>query len=196
VLRPRGEIEDGLVGEIGDAVEPGDRGKRRRRAGGNDEAPRRDLGCADDDGFAILEARGAFDHPHPEAVETRLRIVRRDRGDDAMHVPVNLGEVDLRRFRRHAERGGIGNGARTLAGRDQRFGGNAAGIEAFAPHLAPLDEHDRHAERGRGGGNREATRARADHTDVRGETFRHAVYYRSQFFSRHARHAVKLAQTA
>src|SRR5262249_45829197 len=43
MLRPRGEIEHGFVGEVGHRLKPRDRRKRRRGAGRDDEAPRRDL---------------------------------------------------------------------------------------------------------------------------------------------------------
>ena len=94
-----------------------------------------------------------------------------------MHVSVHLGEVDLRRSRRDAEGASIGEGVGALAGGDQRFRGHAAGIEAFAAHLVLFDQHDRYAERGRSGGDREAARARADDTDVGLQTFRHAFSY-------------------
>ena len=66
------------------------------------------------------------------------------------------------------------NGLGALGGGDQRFRGHAAGIEAFAAHLVLLDQHDRYAERGRSGGDREAAGARADDADVGLQTFRHA----------------------
>ena len=167
VFRPRGEIEHALVGEIGHRVEAGDGRERRRGAGGDDEAPCRDLDAVpDSDGIAILEAGCAFDDPHAEPVEALLRIIRRDRRDDTVHVAVDLAEIDLRRWRRHAECARIPNGAGALARGDQRFRGDAAGIEAFAAHLALLDEHHRHTEDGGGGGNRKPAGARANDTDV------------------------------
>src|SRR5262249_43083302 len=175
VLRPRGETEPGFVGEVGPRFKPRDRRKRRRRAGRDDEAPRRDLDFVPDrHGVAILEARGARDHPHAETVEALLRIVRRDRGDDVVHVSVDLAEIDVRRSRRYAEGARLGDGAGVLGGRDQRFRGHAAGVEAFAPHLVLPDQHHRYAEGGRGGGDREATGARADDANVGLQTFRHA----------------------
>src|SRR5262249_65949 len=76
--------------------------------------------------------------------------------------------------RRYAEGARLGDGAGVLGGRDQRFRGHAAGVEAFAPHLVLLDQHHRYAEGGRGGGDREATGARADDANVGLQTFRHA----------------------
>src|SRR5262249_30327736 len=175
VLRPRGEIEHGFVGEVRHRVEPRDRRKRRRGAGRDNEAPRRDHDVVPDyNGVAILEARGACDHPHPEAVEALLRIIWRDRRDDVMHVLVDLAEIDVRRSRRYAEGARLRDRAGVLGGGDQRFRGHAAGVETFASHLVLLDQHHRYAEGGRGGGDREAAGARADHADVGLQTFRHA----------------------
>ena len=62
-----------------------------------------------------------------------------------------------------------------LRGRDQRFRRHAAEVEAVAAHAALLDQHHRHAERGRRGGDRQAARARADDADVRFQQLRHAL---------------------
>src|SRR5207237_4189129 len=103
VFRPRGEIEHALVGEIGHRVEAGDGRERRRGAGGDDEAPCRDLDAVpDSDGIAILEAGCAFDDPHAEPVEAILRIISRDRREDTVHVAVALAAIRRRRWRRHA----------------------------------------------------------------------------------------------
>ena len=119
----------------------------------------------------------AFDHPHAETGEALLGIVRRDRGDDVVDMLVDLGEVDLgapARRRRTASRLRDRSCAR-LAGRDQRLRRHAAGIEAFAAHLALFDQHDRHAERGGGRRDRQAAGAGADDADVGGEQFGHAL---------------------
>jgi hypothetical protein len=174
MLRPRGEIEHGLVGEIEHSIKAGDRWKQGRGAGRDDEASRCDRDSVDNHSVAIRKARGAFDHPHAEAIETLPGIVRRDRGDDVVHVPVNLGEVDVRRWCRHAEGRRVSDQARALARGNQRFRWNAAGVETLAAHLGLLDQHHRHAEGGRCGGNRQAARAGTDDADVGYETFCHA----------------------
>jgi len=85
-----------------------------------------------------------------------------------VHVAVNLAEIDIGHLCRHAEGARVGDGTGALAGGDQRFRGDSAGIEAFAAHLALLDQHHWHAEGGSGGGNRKAAGARADDADVGG----------------------------
>jgi hypothetical protein len=51
-------------------------------------------------GVTVLEARGRRDHPHAEAGEAFLGIVRGDRRDHVLHVPADLGEIDADRSRR------------------------------------------------------------------------------------------------
>ena len=113
----------------GVSLEPGNRRQRRRRAGRDHEAARLDLDTvADHDGVAILEARRALDHPHAEAGEALLGIVRRDRRDDAVDVRGDLGEIDVGRCaptRRRLPPRAMACGA--LGGGDQRLRRHAAG---------------------------------------------------------------------
>src|SRR3982074_1334983 len=98
MLRPLGELEHRLVGEVRHRREPGNRRPRRRRPGRDHEAARPDLDLGDYGyGLSTLETCGAFDHPHTEAGEPFLGIVRLDRGDDVVPVLVDLAEIDLRR---------------------------------------------------------------------------------------------------
>src|SRR5262249_8583797 len=97
----------------------------------------------------------------------------RARGCDVVRGVVGVAEIDVRYSRRYAEGARLNDRAGVLGGGDQRFRGHAAGVETFAPHLALLDQHHRYAEGGRGGGDREAAGARADHADVGLQTFRH-----------------------
>jgi hypothetical protein len=184
VLRPHGEIEHGLIGEMRRGFEPGNRRKRRRGPGGDDEAPGPDLGpLAHQHGLLVLEARNAFDHANAETSEPLLGIVRLDRGDDVVHVLVDPAEVDVERRGRDSESRPVGDGAGVLAGSDQRFRGDAAGVEAIAAQLALLDQHDRHAEGGGGGRDRKAAGTRADDADVGFQAFGHARAPRSQLMS-------------
>ncbi len=73
-----------------------------------------------------------------------------------MDVIVDAGVVDLRLDHVDAEGGGGAYGFGALGRGEQRFGGNAAIIEAVAPHAALLDEHHRHTELGRRRRDREA----------------------------------------
>ena len=95
------ELEDVLVGEIGHLLEPGIGGTAGARAGGDHEAARLDLELTSCSGptttvLRVAKARRALDHADAEAGEALLGIVRRDRGDDAMDMVVDLGELDRR----------------------------------------------------------------------------------------------------
>ncbi len=85
----------------------------------------------------------------PKPVMRSIEVVRRDRGDHAMHVVVHAAMVDLRLDDVDAEIGGGAHGVGALAGGEQRLGGDAAVIETVAAHAALLDEHHGHAELGR-----------------------------------------------
>src|SRR5262245_18789092 len=74
--------------------------------------------------------------------------------------------VDRRIDGSNSERRGRAHVLGPPRGRDQRLGGNAAVVEAVAPHLVSLDERDGNADLGSGGGNREPAGARADHAQV------------------------------
>ena len=179
MLRPLGEIENRLVGEI----------RTLRRARGSAAAPasirsRSRNGArgfrivADDDRPAVLEFRVALDHAHAKPGEALRRIGRRDRGDHALHVIVHLGEIDRRRLarsRRTAPALRMSVGA--LGRRQQGLRRHAAGVEAIAAHLVPFDQHHRHAEGRRGRGHRQAAGAAADHANVGCECFRHALKF-------------------
>src|SRR5439155_15402297 len=92
------ELEHRFIGEIWCLRESRDWRHCRRRAGRDHEAPRRDLELvADHGGRGILEARRAFDHVYTETGETLLGIVRRDCCDHAVHMRIDLGEIDLDR---------------------------------------------------------------------------------------------------
>ena len=151
------------------SVEPGDRRHGRRRAGGDHEAARLDLDLvADHDGALVREARRAFDHPHAEAGEALLRIVRRDRRDHARgRDGATSREVDLGAAAADSRRPAPARCARAcLAAAISAFDGTQPKLRQSPPMLALLDQHDRHAERGGGGRDRQAARAGADDADV------------------------------
>src|SRR5262249_20931082 len=74
--------------------------------------------------------------------------------------------IDLGWLRGKAKARRPRDGASVLGGGDQRLRGNAAGIEAIAPHLALLDQHNGRAKGGGGGGDGKSAGARADDADV------------------------------
>ncbi len=96
--------EDGFVRVKGHLVETGNLRNEGPRAGGDDEASRRNLRITRDHGIAVAEARMILDDGDAEALEAGNGIVRRNGGDDAVDVVVNLGEIDLRFRGRDAER--------------------------------------------------------------------------------------------
>ena len=171
---PLGEIENGFVGEIRPLIEPRDRRQRRRRSGRDHETARADFDIvADDDGPAVLEFGVTFDHPHAQPGETFRRVGRRNRGDHALHVVVHLGEIDIDGWRAHPERFRTAHQFGALGGRQQGLRRHAAGVEAIAAHLVPLNQHHWHAESSGGRGHRQAAGAAADHANVGFECFRH-----------------------
>ena len=164
---------DSLV-RVGHRRQARDRRDGRRGARRDHEAARLDLELlADRDRLLIDEARRALDHTHAEPGEARPGIVRRNGGDDAVHVLVHAGEIDGGLGRRNAEHSGAGHLVRAPRGCQQRLRRHAAGVEALAAHSALLDQHHRHAETGSRSRDREAAGARADDADVRSEHFSH-----------------------
>ena len=172
MARALGEIEYGFVGEMRRAGEPGNGRQRRRGAGRNNEASRFDVVTVDRNGFGIGKAALAFEHAHAKAVEAFARILRRDRGDDVMHMGAHRRKIDAEARTLHAEARAIAEHALTqdlgaLGRREQRLGRQRAAVEALAAHLGFFDQHHIDAEGGRRGRRREAARAGADDADVR-----------------------------
>ena len=149
MLDPLAHVEDRLVGEIGHLVEPGDRRNLRHRAGGDDESPRANQHAPGLDRELVEEVRLSLDHAHAQAGHALDGVVRRDRGDDAMHMVMHAAMVDLRLDDVDAEIGGGAHGVGALAGGEQRLGGDAAIIETVPAHAPLLDEHHGYAELGR-----------------------------------------------
>ena len=92
--------------------------------------------------------------------------MRRDRGDDALHVPAHRREIDDRRRRLDAEPPAGSDCVRGMRGGEQRLRRDAAGVEALAAHFAALDQCRAHAELGRDRRDRKPGRAGADHAQV------------------------------
>jgi hypothetical protein len=159
-------LEDRLVGEVGHRVEPGDRRHRGARAGGEDDALGAHAHIARLDHARADEARGGADHGDAQPLEARLAVHRRDRGDDAVNVVVDLSEVDDGLGYRHAEAAGAARALGGVRGGEQRLRRHAAVVEAVAAHRRLLDQHGARAELRGAGGDGEAARAGADHADI------------------------------
>ena len=162
-----------LVGQVGGRVEPGDRRHRRRRAGGDDEAPGRDHMPAGSDFGRAGKAAMGLDHPHPQPLESLDRIMRRDGGDGAPHMVHDGAVVDLRLVRGDAERAGGAVPLGRPGGGDQRLGGHAAVVQAVAAHLVGLDQHHPGAQLRRPGGDRQPARPGADDAEIGRDAFSH-----------------------
>src|SRR5207253_2866707 len=107
MLGPLAIGKNGLIGEVGHAVETGDWRHRRPRPRGDHEAARPDQGVAGLRGAAVDEARlGPYD-VHTEAFEPRLRVVQSDPGDDPLDAVGDGGEIDPGRLIKHAELGAM-----------------------------------------------------------------------------------------
>ena len=146
MLNALAHVENRLVGEVRHLVETGDRRNGGRRAGGDDESAGAHQHAAGLHGELIEKARLRLDHAHAEAGHALDRIVGGDGGDDAVHMIVDAAMVDLGLDDVDAEGGGGTHGVGAFAGGKQRFGGNAAIIEAVAAHATFLDQHHGHAE--------------------------------------------------
>ena len=173
VLGPLAKLEDGLVGEIGRLTEARQRRHRRRRAGGyHDPAGGDQLSARADLGGAGKAGLG-LDHIDAETPEAGHRIVGRDGGDDLVDVVVDGGEVDLGQGRDDAEARALAYRLGGSCRREQRLGGDAAVVQAIAPHLAALDQRHSRAHQAGAGGDREAARTGADDTEVNLHSFDH-----------------------
>ncbi len=121
MLGQRGVVEDGFVGEAGRGVEAGNGRHAGARACGDNEAAGAHFHVVDDDGVAILEARLALHDVDAETFEAGDAVIWRNGGDDAFHVRVDGGEIDLRRDGRNAEARAVGHVIGVLGGGDQRL---------------------------------------------------------------------------
>ena len=75
MLRQRRVVENRLVGEIGDAVDAGDRRDRRLGAGGDDHPPRLDRAIAGNNPAPADETCFGADHLDPETLEPLDQII-------------------------------------------------------------------------------------------------------------------------
>jgi hypothetical protein len=173
MLRPGAQIEDRLVGQIGHGLDPRHRRDRRARTGGKDESARPDAGAAGRDLARRDKARRRPDHLHAQPLESLLAVMRRDGGDGRGDMVLGRGKIDLRDCRRHAKAPAGGHRMGMLGRCQQRLRGDAAGVEAIAPHRAGLDQHNPRAKLCRAGRHRQPARPGADHAQIGGDRGRH-----------------------
>ncbi len=174
VFGPLAIGENRFIGQVGHAVETGDRRHDRSRSGGDDKAARPDQDLAGLRGMAVDEVRfGAYDM-HAEAFEPLLRVVRGDPGDDPLDAVGDRGEIDPRRLIKHAELGAMPPAIGEPGCGQQRFRRHAAIIETVAAHPAALDEHHAGAHLHRPRCHGEPGGSGADHAQIGGERLPHA----------------------
>jgi hypothetical protein len=162
-----GAFEQGLVGQVLDRIEAGNRRHESRGSGGDHKTAGANLGVAGHDRGLVGKARRGLDHVDAHGAKPLNGIIGSDGADDGMDVIVNLAEIDLGLARRDPELRRLGDGMGVLARRDHRLGRHAAVVEAVAAHLALFDENDIDAESGGGCSDREAAGAAANYADVR-----------------------------
>ena len=166
MLRPLGQFEDRLVGQVRHLGQTRKRRHRRRRAGRHHDPARLDAPSVRLQLLRPDEACACADHVDPEPLEALLGIVRCDGGDHAPHVVMDPQEIDLRLMAVDPEAPAVADGVRDPARRDQRLGRHAAIVQAVAPHPALLDQHHPGAHLHGAGRHRQAARARADDAQV------------------------------
>ena len=172
VGQPAGIVEDGLGGEEGNAVEPGDRGDGGTGAGGDDDVPGADLDVARRDRAGVEEAGIGLDDLHAERLQAGDRVAGRQRRDDLLDAVVELACVDARRLGSDAEGRAGAHGLGVGGGRRQHARRHGAGIEIAAAHAVALDEHGARAQGARLGGGGQPAQTGADDAQVRRDGFR------------------------
>ena len=141
-----GQVKDGFIGEVRNFAQALDRRHKRGGAGGDDIAAGADFVIARQHRVLVLELRLSLDDLDAQSGEALHRIHRGDFGDHSVNMCVDAFEIDLRLDVGDAELRAMAQRMRLFACGDQRFGRNAAIVEAVAAHLALFDEHDRNAE--------------------------------------------------
>ncbi len=175
-LRQGGELEDGLVGQVGRGLQARDGGNGSAGPRGDDELPSGDPDALAGDGAGVQEAGGLAHHLHAQALEALLAVDRGDGPDGLMDVGHDPDEVDRDRADGDAQRV---SAARRMGGggcSDQGLGGHATIVEAVAPHLALFEEDDLQTQLGGACGHGEAAGSGADDGDVRRDRLGHRVF--------------------
>lgn len=95
VLGPLGEVEQGLVVQVIDLVETGERRDRGVRAGSQEDARAPQEAAVDVEGVGGGEPGPAVEEVDALAGELVRRLVLLDPADDVVHVPHDPREVDV-----------------------------------------------------------------------------------------------------
>ena len=111
----------------------------------NHKPPRANFNIGYRNRAAVQELRVAIDESNAQPREALGRIRRAHCCNDALHVIMHLGEIDSDVLSVEAKFAGTADCLGTPGRRQQGLGGNTAGIEAIATHLAALNQHGRNA---------------------------------------------------
>ena len=114
----------------------------------------------------------AHDAVHPQPGIALHGVVGLDCPDDALHALHDIGEIELGISALQAEFLCPGHVRKHFRRTQQRFAGNAAGVEAVSAHPVPFDQGDPGLDGGRDQGADQAGGTGAEHDEVRIETLR------------------------
>ena len=116
--------------------------------------------------------------------EALLAVVRFDPGNDVMDVVMDANKVDIRLVTVDPEATACAYVMGGMGGRNQRFGRNAAGVEAVAPHLRLFDKDNFRAHLCRTRGNAQPTGTRTYDTNVGLDEVLHELFPLNTLFGR------------
>jgi hypothetical protein len=156
------QIPDLFIGEMARFGQPGNRRRRRSRAGGNHRLAEVQGLAVDLDAVLAGEAGVAQKHVDAQFGHPVHRVVRAEIGAHPAHALHDLAEVDRHTVHLHAELARPRNLAQHLRGTDHRLGGHAAYVEAVAAEEMAFDQRHFGAQPGRADSRDQARRTAAD----------------------------------
>ena len=139
------QIPDVVRGQVADFVDARNRRNKRSRAGGNDDAARRQalraaIAAGDVHFPRRNDLRAAFNDIDAEFAVARHRVVRFHRADDRLHSLHHGREVEFRCRQLDPELPRARHVREQFRRTDQRLRRYAAGIQAVTAHLVLLDQ--------------------------------------------------------
>ena len=166
--------EHGFIGQIVDRIEAGNRRYGGRRPGCDHEPARPHARAVRADDLARPgEPRRLPHHMNAQLFEPLDAVMGRDRGDDRVHMIVDLVERNAGRAAFDPKRSGTAIMGGGMGGGEQGFRWHAAIVEAIAPHLGALEQHRLCSHLRGPRGHRKAARASANDTQINVQGFNH-----------------------
>ena len=166
VVRPVGQSEYGLVGEVGRLAQARHGRHGGGRAGGDDNAPRADPLACGLDFMRPGETGGGLDDGDAQRLEALDAVMRGGDGDDAVHMRTHLGKVHGGFAPVHAEAAASTHRLRRIRSGEQRLRRHAARVEAIPTHQVLLDQDNGRPHLRGTGRDRKAAGASADDAEV------------------------------